>query len=221
MARRTLLLIASVLTAALGTALIWLYVQGAETRAEQGAELVPALFLTAETSAGQVLDGRVTTQAVPAAVAADAFTDASQVRGKTLKQPAAAGQIVLRSMVGEGAQTGRFPAKGAASITIQEPDRVPADLRVGDLVAVYAYKGGQAGELELIVDPIIVRSIGSATIPAAGTAAAGAGAQTAVPVTVIGFDASPEDVIKLYEMEASGARAKLYVHEQGVKAERP
>ena len=34
MGRRTLLLIASILVAALGTALIWLYVQGADTRAE-------------------------------------------------------------------------------------------------------------------------------------------------------------------------------------------
>ena len=34
MGRRTLLLIASILVAALGTALIWLYVQGADSRAE-------------------------------------------------------------------------------------------------------------------------------------------------------------------------------------------
>jgi pilus assembly protein CpaB len=33
MGRRTLLLIASILVAALGTALIWLYVQGADNRA--------------------------------------------------------------------------------------------------------------------------------------------------------------------------------------------
>ena len=46
MARRTLLIIASILLAALGTALIWLYVQGAENRAQQNPELVPALFLT-------------------------------------------------------------------------------------------------------------------------------------------------------------------------------
>ena len=53
MARRTLLIIASILLAALGTALIWLYVQGAENRAQQNADLVPALFLTQNVPAGQ------------------------------------------------------------------------------------------------------------------------------------------------------------------------
>src|SRR5919202_6555261 len=43
MGRRTLLLIASLLVAALGTSLIWLYVQGAEARAQAGEAQVQVL----------------------------------------------------------------------------------------------------------------------------------------------------------------------------------
>ena len=53
MGRRTLLLIASILVAALGTALIWLYVQGADTRAVSGETEVPVYVATRNVSMGQ------------------------------------------------------------------------------------------------------------------------------------------------------------------------
>ena len=50
MGRRTLLLIASILVAALGTALIWLYVQGADTRAQAGEAQVTSVSSRARRS---------------------------------------------------------------------------------------------------------------------------------------------------------------------------
>src|ERR687883_506893 len=52
MGRRTLLLIASILVAALGTALIWLYVQGAEARAQAGEAQVKLMVATQDVQPG-------------------------------------------------------------------------------------------------------------------------------------------------------------------------
>ena len=59
MARRSALLIAAVLIAALGTAMILLYVKGIDDRAAQGQELVEVLTATEAIEAGDVkVDGR-------------------------------------------------------------------------------------------------------------------------------------------------------------------
>ncbi|MGZ4613545.1 MAG: Flp pilus assembly protein CpaB, partial [Kineosporiaceae bacterium] len=51
MGRRSLLLIAAALCAALGTVLVWLYVQGADTRAAAGADLVEVEVTTGDVPA--------------------------------------------------------------------------------------------------------------------------------------------------------------------------
>ena len=219
MARRTLLLIASILTAALGTALIWLYVQGADTRAEVGADLVPAVFVTAPLEAGATLtSSALTTKSVPQTVAAGAVPDPQAVVGQKLSVGVVPGQILLRSML-NGAATSRFSqGSGAASISIDDPDRVPADLRPGDTVAVYAT--GRSG-LKLVVPSVTVRSIGSALQQSAtsgGTATAPAGATGQVAVTIVGFDADPEQAVDLYGIEASGDKPVIYILGPGTKA---
>ena len=55
MARRSMLLIAAVLIAALGTAMIVLYVQGIDDRATEGQELVEVLTATAVIEAGETV----------------------------------------------------------------------------------------------------------------------------------------------------------------------
>ena len=177
MARRTLLLIASILTAALGTALIWLYVQGADKRAQQTATLQPALFLSKELNAGAPVAGAVITRQVSPEVAATAYTDQSQIQGLKLKKDAAAGQLLVKGMLdANAAGTGRFPSGGAVALSFNQPNLVPADLGVGDIVDVYAMTAG--GKVELRVKDIQVRTIGivasGATPPTPGAANGGA-----------------------------------------------
>jgi pilus assembly protein CpaB len=214
-ARRTLLLIASILTAALGTALIWLYVQGAEQRAEQNAVLVPALFLNKDVGAGQPLDGAVVAKQVPADVARTAITDLSQVRGQTLAQPAGSGQLLLRSMLSTGAGGGgRFPNGGAVALTINDPNRVPADLKPGDTVDVFGISAKDG--VRPVVSNIKVRTIGPVASggASAGTGAAGAGVNPAsgLPVSIVGFEATDDQARAIYGILARNEQPALYLH---------
>ena len=206
MARRTLLLIASILTAALGTALIWLYVQGADQRAQQSADLVPVLFLRSDARSGTAaasLD--VVTRPVPAAVAAGAITSLDQVRGLSLKIPAVADAPLLRTMFAATSASGLTPGGGAFSLTITDPNRVPASLQTGHHVAIYAY-GGTSRTGRLIAKDIAVLSLGSTT----QTPAASSGTQATVPATIVGFDADPQEAADLVGMLAASETPVLY-----------
>jgi pilus assembly protein CpaB len=200
MGRRTLLLIASILVAALGTALIWLYVQGAETRAEQGAELVPVLFLSQNAEGGSDARAlRLISKKVPPDVATGAVRPGTPLTGQKMTTPATAGQILLTNMLSTQ-EVSRFPQGGAVSITISDPNRVPADLRVGDYVDVYGYGAGRG--LHRVVQRIRVRTIGPQ---------GGSGATTGqIPVGVIGFDANPSQAEQLYGIQAGGEQPALY-----------
>src|SRR3954470_4074122 len=204
MGRRTLLLIASILVAALGTALIWLYVQGATNRAQEAANLVSVLFLAKDaqegTDAGSLA---LVSKQVSAAAAQGAVANQAGLSGLELNTSAVSGQILLKSML--GTQNARFPRGGAVALTITDPNRVPADLQPGDVVDVYAY-GGRLGEAKLIVPAVRVRTVGP--LHAAGGTAAGTSG-TVAP-TIVGFDVNSTNAKKLYDIVASGEQAALY-----------
>src|SRR3954451_764607 len=204
MGRRTLLLIASILVAALGTALIWLYVQGATNRAQEAANLVSVLFLAKDaqegTDAGSLA---LVSKQVSAAAAQGAGANQGGLSGLKLNTAAVSGQILLKSMLGN--QNARFPQGGAVALAITDPNRVPADLQPGDVVDVYAY-GGRLSGLTRVVTKVRVRTLG----PAHGTGSAAGSTSGTVAPTIVGFDVSRADAEKLYGIVAAGQQAALY-----------
>jgi pilus assembly protein CpaB len=207
MGRRTLLLIASILVAALGTSLLWLYVQGADTRAREGADLVSVLFLRQDADAGTpagTLD--LTTKQVSRAAATGAVTNRAALNGLTLNTRALTGQILLASMLGKG-EVRRFPKGGAVAISIPDPNRVPADLKQGDIVDVYALSQGNAGA-RLVAEGVQVRSVGNLE-QSGGTATPRTGTGS-IPVTTVGFDVDAQTAKRLYDMVAAGEQPALY-----------
>jgi pilus assembly protein CpaB len=212
-ARRTLLIIASILLAALGTALIWLYVQGAENRAQQNAELVPALFLTRNVAVGQSPATAVTVENVPPAVAANAVTSTAQLGNQTLRVAGTPGQLLLRSMLSSSAAgASRFPAGGAVSLTINDPNRVPADLQPGDTVDIVELGKGTATIPDGLSN-IKVRTIGPAHDPTSGAVASTGSAQSTISPTIVGLDIKDADTAKLLlGIVAKGEQVALYVH---------
>ena len=221
MARRTLLIIASILLAALGTALIWLYVQGAENRATQNAQLVPALFLTRDVAAGQSPATAVRTENVPPLVASGAVTSLQELGSLRLQVGAVTGQILLKSMLStSGASTGNFPAGGVASLTISDPNRVPAELSAGDVVDVIRLTKDRT---EVLLPNITVRSVGPLTQGATGTAAGGANGTAAggangtahngtVPPSIVALNVSQAQAVTLYTAVARGEQMAVYLH---------
>jgi pilus assembly protein CpaB len=201
--RRTLLLIASILVAALGTALIWLYVQGADTRAQADTSLVQVWVASkAADPGGTVADVAPVPQQVPQPLAAGAVPNPGQLGSQQLVNGVTKGQILLGNMFSPQPQTGVADKNGYVAITISDPHRVPALLRAGDRVAIYAIANGSAGTagakkaLVLVMREASVKTLGNTT-------QAGPNGST-VPVTIVGFEVTPEDAAKLIAIETYG-----------------
>src|SRR5689334_7278972 len=108
MGRRTLLLIASILVAALGTALIWLYVQGADTRAAAGTAQVQVLVAGNTVKAGMPAsqvktEQRLLPQTMVAGLTNSLLTDPSQIKGFTRTDVVEGLPLLRVQFSGEGA----------------------------------------------------------------------------------------------------------------------
>lgn len=202
MARRTLLLIASILVAALGTALVWLYVQGAESRAQQGQALVPVLVMNGDAAASTPADDLaklVVTRRVPTDVAVGALTSLQQVQGQHLEYQAVHGQLLLTAMFTNQASSGLPPEHAFVSISIAQPHQVPALLRPDTEVAVYSLDNGasRAATPRCIVGRVRVLTVGNQSdSPVDGAAT--------VPPLIVGFDVTPQQGRDIIGIEAAG-----------------
>jgi pilus assembly protein CpaB len=216
MGRRTLLLIASILVAALGTALVWLYVQGAESRAQQNTALVQVLFAGAGAGPGATIEQtRPFGGSVSAEVAGKAVRSTQEVIGKHLADGVVAGEMLVAGMFTTGVSSAVSPHQAYVAITITDPHRVPALLKQGDTVAVYALgQSGSAGArgASLVADGIKVQTIGSSSQPGSN------GAQ--VPVTIVGFSVPPRTAYDLINIETYGQPVLVLLGE-GAQAYRP
>jgi pilus assembly protein CpaB len=142
MGRRTLLLLASILVAAAGTALIWVYVQNADNRAHANWAPVWVLRATSAIDLGAGADAlRVSTQRiqVPDTLApADAISDWHQLLGRAAAVPILPGQLLqLGQFDGIPSTAGVGKDKVAVSVTVDDPNRVAGLLHPNMTVDVY------------------------------------------------------------------------------------
>src|ERR671933_856561 len=146
MGRRTLLLIASILVAALGTALIWLYVQGADSRAEatttQVEVVVAAGNYPAGTPAKSIATRRMSyPQTVIAGLGAGVVTDPQRLDGYA-QTNVVAGLPLLDSAFGKqiatpAAPVALAPDKIALQVTLPDPQRLAGLLAPGSHIRIY------------------------------------------------------------------------------------
>jgi len=147
MGRRTLLLIASILVAALGTALIWLYVQGADSRAEAGEAQVQVYLATGDVAAGKPVDGTLGARKTLPLSVAGAFgtglvSSPSEIKGFA-RTDIVRGMPLLRSQFTDS-QTSPVPAvdlrqgEQAMEVTLPDPQRLAGLLQPGSRIRVYA-----------------------------------------------------------------------------------
>jgi pilus assembly protein CpaB len=181
MGRRTLLLIASILVAALGTALIWLYVQGADARAQGGEQQVQTYVLTRPVAAGDPIPSDVAQpktfpQSIVAGLAL--VTSPSQLRGYA-KTDIAPGLPLLTTQLSTS-QTAAAPApvvdlkkdEVAMQLTLPDPQRLAGLLQSGSRIIVYApMKVGTKTGVGVLFNNVRVLSSGPVTAPQTGKAA--------------------------------------------------
>lgn len=137
--RRTLLAIAAVLLATIGTTLLYVYVSTADNRAQQRVDTVDVLVATADMDAGTGASAlRAESRKVPAfGVIPGAVSRSEAVQGKVLTVKVFSGQQLSGRMFGSAAAGGLAPDHRAVSVQLPEADRVAGMLRSGSIVEVY------------------------------------------------------------------------------------
>lgn len=146
MDRRKALLFTAALIAAIGTALVFLYVRGADARAASQFETVEVMVVatplaTGESVATAQAQGKFTTSVVPAqSVLPGALVSLDPVLEKVALTPMYAGEQVMESKFGDlGSQAELALPEGklAISINLDDPARVAGFLDPGDQVAIF------------------------------------------------------------------------------------
>jgi pilus assembly protein CpaB len=225
MDRRRLLLILAVFVAVIGTALVFIYVRGADSRAQKGVANVTALQATANIAPGETYDaalaaGKLSMQPIPQSVLdknTGYQTSSTALRGKIAAVPIFTGQVIVTSQFGDSVQstssTLAIP-KGmiAISVNLTDPDRVAGNIQNGQEVAVFVTgqlqktKGGAttttASDIQatrLLLPKVVVLNVGSPQPPTTTTSTDSNGTQTTeqLPRTLLTIAVTQKDAQKV------------------------
>lgn len=146
MARRSMLLVVAIVIAALGTALIVLYVRGIDARATEGQELVEVLTAAEVIDAGESVEhaqaaGKLEIREVTRESAADgALSSARSIEDLVALSEVYPGEQILAAKFGEpgGVSSLTIPDdKMAVSVELTDPARVAGFVRPGSDVAIF------------------------------------------------------------------------------------
>jgi pilus assembly protein CpaB len=207
MGRRTILLITSILIAAVGTALVAVYVRTADTRAQQDQTLTPVLVATAQIPAGtNGAQATVDVRQVPAALlhGLSLVTDRQQINDKVAQGLIYAGTPIQASMFGTTTPStsvlGLAKDTVAVTISVSDAGRVAGFAREGSDVAIYSTSGAsdQDQSIHLLLSPVRVITVGGQA-PGQNTQQPNSSQSTSsnVPQTLVTLQVDPDKAPKL------------------------
>jgi pilus assembly protein CpaB len=220
MGRRTLLLLTSLLIAAVGTALVALYVRGADQRALEKVESTEVLMasrdIPANTSAsrlgdyikvaevfrGQVAEGSTLETNTQLTQLRDWVTDARVVAGQVLDKR------MFRAPGDSSSVTSVIDAdKMMISVQMADQNRVAAYIQPNAEVAVFLTQGAVGTperQTKVLIPRIKVVAVGSPAPTGGTTARTGAGSEESVPTTVVTLQADQASAQRLILAQTSG-----------------
>jgi pilus assembly protein CpaB len=223
MNRRTILLLAAALVAALGTALVFLYVKGADNRAEQRFETVEVLRAVATIEQGESLDdaatnGKLALEPVAQAdLLANHQTEIDELSGQVATTTIYPGEQIVSDKFGDAAEALASKSaldvpKGdiAISVSLTDPGRVAGFLNPGSEVAIIFVGSdpGGGGFSRTLLPQVTVLGVGSTTTTTKTTTTAAGEATTAeIPQTLITLSVSKEEAEKVTFAAANGELA--------------
>lgn len=208
MDRRRVLLVVAVLVAAAGSAMVFLYTKGADTRAEERFQTVEVLEATAIINAGErTEDAQAAGKLALAPVPRDALLDGYQTTTEGLTGTVSLstiypGEQIIAAKWGASAVTPttlQIPdGMMAKSINLTDPGRVAGFVNPGSTVAVF-YTGTNpatgAPFTRLLLDKVTVIGVGSTTVVSTTTTDPnGASTTEQLPRTLITLALSQEQV---------------------------
>jgi pilus assembly protein CpaB len=226
MDRRRLLLMLAVFVAIIGTALVFLYVRGADNRAQSQYDSVSVLAATQNIAAGESYDdavssGKIAATSVPQTQLNEGYqTSITALKGKVASVPIFAGQQIISGQFGNTIQatsTNLPIPKGMIAISVQlsDPDRVAGNVYPGSRVAVFAtglggpdHKAGSgaavgaadlsASETALLLPNVLVLNVGD-PVQATSTTTDESGVQTSetLPRTLLTLAVNQKDAQKI------------------------
>jgi pilus assembly protein CpaB len=225
MGRRTLLLITSILIAAVGTALVAIYVRGADERAEEGTTLVSVLVATKKVNANDSLQAAIDGasfapgRVLQRTVAADAVTSESQLRalsadGLVAAGPILPGQVVQKAMFttgGAAVDNGLEAGKMRMAVQMADPNRSAGFIGTGSHVAVFATLGeGEDQQTFCVIPDVKVLAVGASPSEALQRTSAtegdsgGSAAEDPVPTTIVSLSVDQKQAQKLIFVSKAG-----------------
>jgi len=221
MDRRRILLVVAVLVAAVGSALVFLYTKGADTRAEEKFDTVEVLEATAVIAPGETYeDAQAAGKLALQAVAKDALLDGYQTTSDSLSGTVSLGTIypgeqIISAKWGQSAAVGsalQIPdANMAVSVNLTDPARVAGFVNPGSQVAIFLTgtdQGTGFGFSRLLLDRVTVLGVGSTT-PVSTTTTDESGASTTeqLPRTLLTLSVNQNQAEKILFAQGNGELA--------------
>lgn len=216
MGRRTLLLIAALVVAALGTVLIFVYVQNIKNDAYRDATLVQVLVATEDVAPGTTAseasaNGAFELKELPEeATATGSVSNIDLIADQVALTPVFAGQQVLLQMFGAPEQTSALTVPDgelAISVQLGDPERVAGFLAPGSDVTIFATVSGNdgVGSTQVLLPEVQVIGVGTTTVTTQTTTTEG-GEQTTeeVPRTVLTLAVDQQQAQKIISAQSVG-----------------
>jgi pilus assembly protein CpaB len=235
MERRRILVIAAALVAALGAVLVFLYVRGADTRAEDQFETTEALVATAPIQPGETVEaasgaGKIAKKAVAnGSLLPDHQVDLSQLTGEVALTTIYPGEQIIASKFGTSAAPAsslQIPeGKIAISVNLTDPARVAGFVNPGSVVAIFLNGTDQRQGrpfTQLLLPKVTVLGVGSTT-PVSTTTTDQSGAQTTeqLPRTLLTLAVSQAEAQKILFSQTNGELAFGLLPSDGKTSVRP
>lgn len=232
MNRRTVLLIVAIIVALMGTALVFLYVQGADQRAEERFDTVDVLTAVAPIEAGETIDDAATSgKLAMQPVAQDDLLPNYQTSIETMSGSVAVttiypGEQIISDKFGATAvaTSGLTIPKGmiAVSVNLTDTARVAGFVNPGTKVAIFLNGADEAGQTytRLLLADVEVIAVGSTTTTQKTTTTP-EGTQTTeqLPRTLMTLALSQKDAEKVLFSQTNGELVfGLLTDESNVKA---
>jgi pilus assembly protein CpaB len=221
MDRRRILLVVAVLVAAVGSALVFLYTKGADTRAEEKFDTVEVLEATAVITPGETFeDAQAAGKLALQAVSQDALLDGYQTTADSLTGTVSLGTIypgeqIISAKWGTSAavtSTLQIPDTNmAVSVNLTDPARVAGFVNPGSQVAIFltgiAASDG-IGYSRLLLERVTVLGVGSTT-PVSTTTTDESGASTTeqLPRTLLTLSVNQQQAEKILFAQSTGELA--------------
>jgi pilus assembly protein CpaB len=207
MGRRTLLLIAALVVAALGTTGVFLYVNGVDKRAEANLSLVQVLVATQPVDAGTTAKDAYASGSLQLrrflAESVDglgALSDISTIENKVALSPIAPGEAIVAGNFGSASDTSNLPIppnKIAVSISVDVPGRVGGFVNAGSEVAIFFTENGASGQSSTrsLLPRVQVIAAGSTTLATKDTSSTAPPTQDSALLTLAVDQADAQKLI--------------------------